>query len=59
MGRKKKEREKGKGNAHNTEGEGGKNGRLLFFYPLGDKREILKLIFNAINWLMNLNNLSC
>ena len=45
---KKKEREK---NAHRRGGD--------FILPVGGKREILELIFNAINYLMKHNNLSC
>ena len=33
-----------------TEG-GGENGRLIFLLSIGDKRKILKLIFNTINCL--------
>ena len=54
---KKKER-KEKGNKTHTE-TGRKNGYLIFLLSLGGKREILKLIFNAINRLMKNNNLSC
>ena len=45
-----------KENAHRR---GKKNGRLIFHLLVGDKREILKLMFNAINCLMKHNNLSC
>ena len=48
-GKKKKEREK---NAHRRGGEN-------FILPVGGKWEILELIFNAINYLMKHNNLSC
>ena len=36
-----------------------KNKSLIFLLSVGDKREILKLIFNTINYLMKHNNLSC
>ena len=43
---KKKKREKEK----KTHTEGGKkNRRLILLFSVGDKREILKLIFNTIN----------
>ena len=40
--------------------EGGKKERTLnLSFIIGDEREILKLIFNTINYLMKHNNLSC
>ena len=51
---KKKER-KEKGNKTHTDG-GKKNGYLIFLLSLDGKREISKLIFNAINCLMKHNN---
>ena len=41
-----------------TEG-GEKNGPSICLLSVGDKHEILKFIFNAINCLMKHNNLSC
>ena len=40
-----------------THTEGKKKERTQFFLSLGDKWEILKLIFNMINSLMKHNNL--
>ena len=53
----KREREKKRKRKHTQKG-GGKNRCLIFLLSVGDKREILKLIFNTINCLMKHNNLS-
>ena len=57
MERKNKTPEEEKKNTHRR----GKKKRMSaqsFFLSLGDKREILELIFNTINCLMKHNNLS-
>ena len=53
-GKKKREREE----KENLCRKGG-NGCLIFLLFVGDKRENLKLIFNTINCLVKLNNLTC
>ena len=48
---------KKKENAHRRRGK--KNGRLIFLLFIGDKQEILKLIFNTIICLLKHNNVLC
>ena len=55
----KKRERKEKENKTHTQGQGKGNGRLICLLSIGDKWEILKLIFNTVNYLMKHNNLSC
>ena len=55
-GEKKREKRKRKENAHRRKK---KDGCLIFLLSLGFKREILKLMFNAINCSLKHNNLLC
>ena len=52
-----RERAKKRKRKHTWAG-GGENGLLIFLLSMGDKQEILKLIFHTINCSMKYNNLS-
>ena len=49
----------GKEKKENSHKRGGGNRHIIFLLSIGDKWEILKLTFNAVNCFMKHNNLSC
>ena len=57
MGKKKEKREREREKKKYTEGRN--NRRLIFLLSIRDKQEISKFIFNAINCLMEHNDLLC
>ena len=58
-GKKKKKERKEREERKRKENARRRGGGKIFILPVGGKREILELIFNAINCLMKHNNLSC